>query len=172
MSGKSKAMKIAIFNDINHKPYGPLCRWATGLADFHVGFTNEIDFWDQDLMFRKRQWMPRPKDQVTLFECPVDIHARELDRIVIAGVEQLCIERDLGDLYGIRDYIGFGLRKLGIPFNYNFKGVVCSGRVRDILYSKGWNYLGSPNDLEPSPADIRRKLLELNVPVTYQGKVN
>ncbi len=166
-----KAMKIAIFNSIEHKPYGPLCRWATGYADYHVGFTNEIHFWDQDLLFRKRAWNPIVPEEVTLIECPVDIHARELDELVIKDVEQLCIDKSLGRIYGYRDYIGFGLRKLGLDFKYNFDGVVCSGRVRDVLYSKGWEHLGTPKDLEPSPADVRRKLNELGYPVLKMGNL-
>jgi hypothetical protein len=165
-------MKIAIFNNINHSYTGKLCKWATGYADYHVGITDEVDFWDQDLLFRKRQWIPRPLEDVTLFECPVEILPQELDQLVLSDVERFCIERQFGNIYGYRDYLGFGLRKLNVPFNINFKGVVCSGRTRDILYSKGWEHLGSPNDLEPAPADIRRILMKLNVPIIKQGRLD
>ncbi len=168
-------MKIAIFNDKN-RLYGKLCKWATGLADFHIGFTDEVHFWDQQLLFRKRNWMPRTNVNITLFECPFEITPEELDLIVMSNVEQICANKKLStiisNVYGIRDYSFFALKKLGIKSSINFPGVVCSGRFRDIAYSKGWSYLGKPTDMEPSPADCRRKLIELNVPVHLNGNMD
>ena len=166
-----KTVRVVIFND-NQKLLGKLAKWVTGLADYHIGFTDGESFWDQGLLFRKRAWMPRPEENVTYFECPVKVTAKELDQIVFAGVERFCIDKKMSSLYGIRDYINFGLRKLGIGFNHNFTGVTCGGIVRDILASKGWLELGTITDLEPSPADIRNKFLSLGVKVIKQGKVD
>ncbi len=168
-------MKIAIFNN-NKIPFGKLCKWATGLADYHIGFTNEVHFWDQQLLFRKRDWRPKTMNDITLFNCPFDISPDELDAIVMSNVEQLCsnlkISTILGNVYGIREYIFFALKKFNINANINLPGVVCSGRFRDIAYSKGWNHLGTPIDMEPTPADCRRKLIELNVPIYLMGNIN
>lgn len=165
-------MYIAIFNNINHGITGKLCKWVTGYADYHIGITDLTSFWDQDILFRKRQWMPRPETDVTLYECPVELTPEELDNLVMEDVVRLCMYKNiLGSLYGFRDYIGFGIRKLGFKFKYNFPGVVCSGRVRDILYSKGWKHLGSPDKIEPSPADIRRKFKELEITCIKQGSL-
>ncbi len=165
-------MYIAIFNNIKHTPYGPLSKWATGMADYHVGFTDLTDYWDQDLLFRKRKWNPRDEQEVTLIKLPLNITPKDLDEVLFKDVDSFCIEKSFKRLYGYRDYIGFALRKLGLKFNYNFEGVVCSGRVRDILYSFGWTHLGTPKDLEPSPTDIRKKLMELNYPIIRLGNLH
>lgn len=162
---------IVIFND-NKTILGKLAKWATGLSDYHIGFTDGEDYWDQGLLFRKRKWYPRPEENVTYFNCPVKLTAKQLDEIVFAGLEKFCIEKKISNLYGIRDYINFGLLKLGIGFNRNFNGTVCSGIVRDILATKGWTELGTITDLEPSPADFRRKLTDTGVKIIKQGLMN
>lgn len=166
-----KKITVVIFNDKSIL-MGMLTKWVTGLADYHVGFTDGENFWDQGLLFRKRPWLPRPEENVTYFECPVKLTAKELDNVVFSGLEKFCIEKKISNLYGIRDYINFGLRKFGIGFRVNFGGSTCGGIVRDILASKGWTELGTITDLEPAPADIRKKFLELGIKVVKQGKVD
>ena len=163
-------MYIAIFNDKNRLT-GKLCKWVTGLADYHIGFTDLTNMWDQDLLMRKRRWNPPDVDSVTLFETPFSITAEELDQLVFADVARFCQDREFKDIYGYTDYLGFLLRKMGFtPPNYG--GVICSGLVRDIGYSKGFTLLGTNTDLEPSPADWRRKLLQVSITPVKQGRMD
>jgi hypothetical protein len=128
------------------------------------------------MLFRKRPWKPHNLSEVTLFECPVKLTIKELDQMVLDNVESLCkspkLSNILKNIYGYFVYLDFGLIKLGINIKKNAPGVVCSGRVRDILHSKGFNYLGHPDSLEPSPADIRRMFVKLNIKIIKQGKLD
>lgn len=163
---------IAIFNNINHSFTGRLCKLFTGYADYHVGITDGLYFWDQDLLFRKRKWKPKKDEDVTLIKCPVQLSSDYLDNLVLDNVERLCDEKSIKNIYGYLEYIRIGLTRLGFEFKHNVIGVVCSGRVRNILYENGWSKLGNQDDLEPSPADLRRALTLDNCKIVKQGNLH
>ncbi len=146
-------MKIVIFSN-DKMPLAWLYMWATGGTDYHCAFTDGVHIWDQNILFRRRDWNPSKPDEVMLYECPVPIEVDALNEAVIRDTTAFCHDRAMANVYGWRDYIGFALRKLGGKPR-NFGGVVCSGRLRDVLFAHGAVGLGTPIDLEPSPADIR-----------------
>ena len=129
---EEKTFYVAIFNNINHSFTGRLCKLFTGLADYHVGITDGIHFWDQDLLFRKRNWNPR-EEEVTLIKSPVPLTSDYLDYLVLENVKDLCEDKSIKNIYGYLEYIRIGLTRLGFEFKHNIIGVVCSGRVRNIL---------------------------------------
>ena len=139
-------MKIAFI--YGKKPSSTLTKIFTGSTCYHVGFTNELHFWDMNLIRRRRLWSIYNNKKTVLIEAPVSITAEYLDH-----------KLDTDEVrYGIIDYILFGLRPIYHLFGKstrNAKGIICSEMVADDLNANGWRYTFKE---VPSPADLEYAL--------------
>jgi hypothetical protein len=139
-------MKIAFI--YGKKPSSTLTKIFTGSSCYHVGFTNELHFWDMNLIRRRRLWSIYNNKKTVLIEAPVSITAEYLDHKLDTDEAR----------YGVIDYILFGLRPIYHLFGKstrNANGIICSEMVADDLNANGWPY--SFKEV-PSPADLELAL--------------
>jgi|694.fasta_scaffold47042_6 hypothetical protein len=139
-------MKIAFI--YGKKPSSTLTKIFTGSTCYHVGFTNELHFWDMNLIRRRKLWSIYNNKKTVLIEAPVSITAEYLDHKLDTDEAR----------YGIIDYVLFGLRPIYHFFGKstrNAGGVICSEMVVDDLNANGWRYTFKE---VPSPADIELAL--------------
>jgi hypothetical protein len=173
---------MAICIGIVNTPFtlaGKACKVITSRADSHALFydTSTSSVWEQNILFRRTQRPLRGDPRITLFECPFPVTPEALDSLVLRDVDNFCTNHKLSTIYGVRDYVGFGWRYLSkktgwkwpLNLTHNFGGTVCSGRIRDIAFVYGWEHLGTLNDFEPSPTDIRDKLYSLGTRIVQAG---
>lgn len=140
-------MKVAFF--YGKQPQSALCRFFTGSAAYHVGFTDGEKLWDMNLLRRRRVWSDYAARQVVLVDCPVPVTARELERK---------LETDANH-YGFADYLSFGpWRRLLQRLRFNGKGLICSEMVAEDLKDCGW-VPPAWFPAVPSPADLELALL-------------
>lgn len=140
-------MKIAFI--YGKRPSSILTKLFTGSTCYHVGFTDGANFWDMNLLRRRRLWPLYPDSHVVLAECPVDVPIDYLEHML-----------DIDEAtYGWRDYLLFALR----PFYHligkstrNAGGVICSEMVFNDLKALGWPV---QFDEVPSPADLEVAIL-------------
>lgn len=148
-------MKIAFI--YGKRPSSTLTKFFTGSTCYHVGFTDGVRFWDMNLIRRRRLWPMYPEGRVILMDCPVEVSAEYLDRLL-----------DTDDAtYGWRDYLLFALR----PFYHlagkstrNAGGTICSEMVADDLRANGWPV---QFDEVPSPADLELVILGRKDAITH-----
>ena len=131
-------------------PSSWLTRLFTGSECYHVGFTDEMHFWDMHLIRRRRLWKGLyAPEHFRLVECPVAVTAEYLD-----------YRLDTDDsTYGWIDYCLFALRPIFHLFGAstrNASGVICSEMVAIDLLANGWK---AGFREVPSPADLERALL-------------
>lgn len=129
-----------------------LTRIFTGSSCYHVGFTDGAQFWDMNLIRRRRVW-PGLYDpaKVILADCPVAVSREFLEHR---------LETD-DSTYGVIDYLMFALRPLyhlAGKSTRNRAGVICSEMVAGDLVINGWA-MRFPE--VPSPADLERAILGL-----------
>jgi hypothetical protein len=139
-------MKIAFI--YGKKPSSTLTKIFTGSTCYHVGFTNELHFWDMNLIRRRRLWSIYNNKKTVLIEAPVSITSEYLDHKLDTDEAR----------YGVIDYILFGLRPIYHLFGKstrNAGGVICSEMVVDDLNANGWRYAFKE---VPSPADLEYSL--------------
>lgn len=135
-------MKLAFI--YGKQPSSTLTKIFTGSTCYHVGFTNEVHFWDMNLIRRRRLWSTYANKQTVLIDTPVPITADYLDW-----------KLDTDDSrYGVLDYMLFGMRPLFHLMGkstINAGGIICSEMVIDDLKANGWHYTFKE---VPSPADL------------------
>lgn len=133
----------------NHGISSALTKLWTGSACYHVGFTDGVHFWDQNLIRRRRLWPCYDQQNIILAECPVPVSAEYLDHMLDTDEST----------YGWRDYMLFALRPLYHLFGKstrNAGGVICSELVYNDLQANGWNTCFME---VPSPADLEETIL-------------
>ena len=140
-------MKIAFIYGNNFA--SKLTRFFTGSNCYHVGFTDEIDFYDMNLLFHRQKWAGLyPPHRVILVDTPVVITKEFLEE-----------ELEKFITYGWWDYVLFSLKPLyhllGCSTR-NASGEICSERVVNILIAHGWNKRFYE---VPSPADLVATIL-------------
>jgi hypothetical protein len=133
-----------------HEPSSTLTRFFTGSTCYHVGFTDGVQFWDMNLLRRRRRWAGLyPADKVVLVDTPVPVSREFLEEL---------LETD-DSRYGFFDYLLFGLRwayHLVGASTRNAGGTICSELVAEDLAACGWT-VRFPE--VPSPADLEVALL-------------
>lgn len=143
-------MKLAIiFND--KKLFGRLTKLFTGLSAYHVGWVDEEHnkFYDMHAIRRRRYWSDYEHDKrYVLVDFP-EVTKKQLEH-----------ELDVCDqLYGIVDYVLFGLRPLFHLFGQstrNAGGIICSEMVNIDAIIAGVNTPWPLDAPPPSPADWYR----------------
>lgn len=131
------------------KPSSTLTKFFTGSTCYHVGFTDGSQFWDMNLIRRRRVWPAYPPERVLLAECPVPVTKEYLEHQLETSDET----------YGWRDYLLFALRPIYHLFGQstrNAGGVICSEMVANDLKANGWP---QTFDEVPSPADLELAIL-------------
>jgi len=134
------------------KPSSTLTRIFTGSTCYHVFFVDEPagKMYDMHLIRRRRAWPHYPADrQIILVDCPVDVPAEYLERMLDTDETA----------YGWRDYLLFVLRPIYHLFGRstrNAAGVICSEMVANDLIANGWR-VRFPE--VPSPADLEIAIL-------------
>jgi hypothetical protein len=141
-------MKLAIILN-KRKLSGLLTKLVTGCYAYHVAWVCEETntMYDMHLLRRKRPWPHYTgHNEVLLYDSPeVTVHFLE---------EKL---RSDESVYGVWDYILFGLRPLYHLFGKstrNAGGTICSEMVNSDLWECGVETPWHPNDEPPSPCDI------------------
>ena len=142
-------MKIAIISNPK-KLSSKLTQFFTGSPAYHICFVDEElgKMWDMNLLFRRRIWPHYKPENVTFYQCPVNLSANDLE---------WWLDHD-EDWYGVLDYTSFAIKKLFNGFKPSFKGAICSEKVEQILIKNGWL---SPFEGTPSPADFEKVLIKL-----------
>jgi hypothetical protein len=123
-----------------------LTKFFTGSSCYHVGFTDDVKFWDMNLIRRRRLWPGLyPAERTIVVDCPVTITAEYLDHM---------LDTDSAT-YGFVDYLLFGLRwayHLIGKSTRNAGGIVCSEMMTNDLQANAWSVrfpeVASPADLE------------------------
>lgn len=154
-------MKIVfIYGDPKKKLSARMTMFWTKSACYHVGFTDGVKFWDQNLIRRRRLWPLYPPERIIVVDCPANVTVDYLDYKLDTDTAR----------YGVLDYLLFGLRPLYHLLGQstrNARGLICSEMVADDLWNCGW---GTVFASVPSPADLELAILgridAINNPVT------
>ena len=142
-------MKIAIISNPK-KLSSKLTQFFTGSPAYHICFVDESigKMWDMNLLFRRRLWPHYKPENVTFYQCPVNVTVDDLE---------LWLDTD-EDWYSVLEYTAFAIKKLFTGYKPSFKGAICSEKVAQILEKNGWL---SPFESTPSPADFEKVLIKL-----------
>ena len=142
-------MKIAIISNPK-KLSSKLTQFFTGSPAYHICFVDESigKMWDMNLLFRRRLWPHYKPENVTFYQCPVNVTVDDLE---------LWLDTD-EDWYSVLEYTAFAIKKIFTGYKPSFKGAICSEKVAQILEKNGWL---SPFESTPSPADFEKVLIKI-----------
>ena len=142
-------MKIAIISNPK-KLSSKLTQFFTGSPAYHICFVDESigKMWDMNLLFRRRIWPHYKPENVTFYQCPVNLTVDDLE---------WWLDTD-EDWYSVLEYTAFAIKKIFTGYKPSFKGAICSEKVAQILEKNGWL---SPFESTPSPADFEKVLIKI-----------